>query len=110
VSWIGRPQLLLEQQKNLWALESLDNSVRNFGGGGSVGCRSGLQAGDPLQSFIRNGAAQTQVTQESRQRQHDRQKVGAGRDSVEAYDYLCIGVVELAELMQGEEAWRCGLV
>jgi hypothetical protein len=76
------------------------------GGVGVVGlvCR---QAGGPFQSFIRNGAVQSQ---ESRQRQHDRQKVGAGRDSVEAYDYLCIGVVELAELMQGEEAWRCGLV
>jgi len=48
------------------------------GGVGVVGlvCR---QAGGPFQSFIRNGAVQSQ---ESRQRQHDRQKVGAGRDSV----------------------------
>jgi hypothetical protein len=101
-----------EEPLGLGILGQQRSELRGEGGGG-LGGLSVWSAGRRPPSVIHSkwsSAAQTQVTQESRQRQHDRQKVGAGRDSVEAYDYLCIGVVELAELMQGGEAWRCGLV
>jgi hypothetical protein len=74
------------------------------------GRRSGLQAGDPLQSFIRNnGAAQMQ---ESRQRQHDRQKAGAGRDSVKRMILSALVLSCLLELMRAEEgvALRIGVI
>jgi hypothetical protein len=77
VSWIGRPQLLLEQQKNLWPWNPWTTA---FGGLGGLSVWSAGKETPFSHSFEmeqRSAADASHARVPSTSTRHDRQKVGA---------------------------------